>query len=103
MGQEPQRVVRREQGQAEKIAEERTGAQTAYINEHAAHKKTQEDMKLEAKKAEDLKKSIDKWTENSKSLQSQLENARNNNRKFEVDFAKIRTAVGELKLKEILG
>jgi hypothetical protein len=50
-----------------------------------------------------LKKNNDLYTAHGQSLSNQLAEAKKQNQKMENDIAKVRQAVGELKMKEILG
>jgi hypothetical protein len=75
----------------------------ALENEKNAHRQTHRDLDAQAKKVTEAKKAVDEYSQKNTSFASQLDTARTSNRKLESDIAKIRTAVGELKLKEILG
>jgi hypothetical protein len=74
----------------------------AYESEARMLEQSREEAKVQRSKVTEAKEAVSEYSRKNISLASQLDTARKSNQKLELDIAKIRTAVGELKLKEIL-
>ncbi len=75
----------------------------AVVGERESRIKAEKNLADAEKRVTEAKRAIDDAGARAGNISSQLENARTSNRKLEADLAKVRTAIGELKFKEIVG